>query len=246
MKGTEPIGPIEIHEKVHEIVKPLLLQARLKVLDAAAGNGFLTEWLISFGADVTPLDISCDDWRFPFVQCQYSDFNKGLPLEDNTFDLSISIETIEHLENPFYFMRELARVTKPNGIVVVTTPNVHSIRSRAKYLLCGLPSLFEYVHDDHMGQHITPVSVGQFLYGFKMARLQLREVYSTGPKCSFILVFGLSLLNKVTTVGTRLIRAKRKLDSDYFLNVLSAAQLVELNHDVTLILVAKKEMSDPI
>jgi ubiquinone/menaquinone biosynthesis C-methylase UbiE len=240
MQATDPIAQVAIHEKVKEIVRPLLLKGSLKVLDAAAGNGYLTEWLVEQKADVTPIDISGDDWRVPSVKCEYSDFNQGIAVADETFDLTISIETIEHLENPFNFIRELSRVTKPNGIVVITTPNVHSIRSRFKYLFCGIPTLFEYIINDHMGQHITPVSIGQFIYGFRMAKLKLTEVFSTGPKCSMLVTCFLFLLNSVTSIGTRLIKMKRKYDQDYFLNVLSTQQLVELNRDVSLILVAHK------
>ena len=45
------------------------------------------------------------------------------PLADGVTDVSVAVETIEHLENPRAFMRELTRITRPGGIVVVTTPN---------------------------------------------------------------------------------------------------------------------------
>jgi SAM-dependent methyltransferase len=156
------------------------------------------------------------------------------------FGLVVSTETIEHLENPFHFIRELSRVTKPNGVIIITTPNVHSIRSRLKYLFCGLPTLFEYVADDNMGQHISPVSIGQFLYAFSRSDLRLVGIYTTGPKVSLSVSVLLSFLNLVTSFGLRKLRAKRKSYPDYYLNTLSHKQVEELNRDVSLIIVAKK------
>jgi 2-polyprenyl-3-methyl-5-hydroxy-6-metoxy-1,4-benzoquinol methylase len=52
-----------------------------------------------------------------------------LPLEDGCADVVAAVETIEHLENPRAFCRELARLAKPGGWVVVTTPNQLSLLS---------------------------------------------------------------------------------------------------------------------
>ena len=46
-----------------------------------------------------------------------------LPIADDESDVTVAVETIEHLENPRAFMRQLTRITRPGGIVVVTTPN---------------------------------------------------------------------------------------------------------------------------
>jgi SAM-dependent methyltransferase len=46
-----------------------------------------------------------------------------LPFPDATFDRVISIDVHEHLENPVVFTSELARVTKPNGQIIITVPN---------------------------------------------------------------------------------------------------------------------------
>ncbi len=52
------------------------------------------------------------------------------PLPDHCADWVISVETIEHLENPRALMREMVRLAKPGGLVVVTTPNQLSLLSK--------------------------------------------------------------------------------------------------------------------
>jgi 2-polyprenyl-3-methyl-5-hydroxy-6-metoxy-1,4-benzoquinol methylase len=60
----------------------------------------------------------------PNVDFVSADLNRApFPLADGSADIVISVETIEHLENPRAFVRELVRIVRPGGRVVVTTPN---------------------------------------------------------------------------------------------------------------------------
>ncbi|MHC4952283.1 MAG: class I SAM-dependent methyltransferase [Planctomycetota bacterium] len=47
----------------------------------------------------------------------------ALPYEDASFDLVVTIDCHEHLDEPIVLNRELARVVRPGGLVVVTVPN---------------------------------------------------------------------------------------------------------------------------
>lgn len=58
------------------------------------------------------------------------DLNGGrIPLPDATADAVVGIETIEHLENPRAFLRELVRLARDGGWVAVSTPNQLSLLS---------------------------------------------------------------------------------------------------------------------
>jgi SAM-dependent methyltransferase len=57
------------------------------------------------------------------------------PLPDASADVVCAVETIEHLENPRAFVRELLRLTKPGGVVIVTTPNQLSLLSKLTLVL---------------------------------------------------------------------------------------------------------------
>jgi len=49
--------------------------------------------------------------------------NFPLPFNDNRFDFVLTYETIEHISNYKIFLSEIARVTKKNGIIILTCPN---------------------------------------------------------------------------------------------------------------------------
>ena len=68
--------------------------------------------------------------------------SEPLPFGDNTFDLVTSFHTFEHLENPFYFSREVHRVLKPGGTFILAFPYAWSIQSKIKFLLTN--SVFHY------------------------------------------------------------------------------------------------------
>jgi ubiquinone/menaquinone biosynthesis C-methylase UbiE len=240
-ESTFPQAQVEIHDAL----RPLLVERigrleGLSVLDAAAGSGYMTEWLTAQGARVTPVDMAQSGWLLPHVPLAVTDLNQPLPFDADRFDVAVSVETIEHLENPFQFLRELARVTKPGGLVVVTTPNVHSIRSRLKYLVCSLPTLFEYVADDNMGQHITPVSMGQFLYAFQRDGVTLEAVRSTGPRPPKPVAWIMAAADRLTRVALRRMRASRAEYPDHYLRVLDESALWEIGRDVSLIVVGRK------
>jgi SAM-dependent methyltransferase len=74
------------------------------------------------------------------------------PLPDSAGDVVVAVETIEHLENPRAFVRELTRLTRPGGWVVVTTPNQLSVLSK---LTLVLKNQFNAFQDNSYPAHMT-------------------------------------------------------------------------------------------
>lgn len=62
-----------------------------------------------------------------------SRFFRHLPIRDNAFDMTVSNHTIEHVDEPFLLLKEMVRVTKPNGKIQVTTP--HKLSHNRKWIL---------------------------------------------------------------------------------------------------------------
>jgi 2-polyprenyl-3-methyl-5-hydroxy-6-metoxy-1,4-benzoquinol methylase len=98
-----------------------------RVLDVACGEGYGTSLLASARAtSIVGADI--DAATVEHVRSQYgleaheADI-RSLPFEDEAFDLVVSFETIEHVEDPERALDELARVLGPDGLMLISTPN---------------------------------------------------------------------------------------------------------------------------
>lgn len=76
------------------------------------------------GAKVFAVDVDPEVLTHPTSDVQkIIDPEKPLPFEDALFDLIVSDYVFEHIENPVLVARELQRVLKPGGWIVVRTPN---------------------------------------------------------------------------------------------------------------------------
>ena len=98
----------------------------LKLLDAGCGTGYFTRRSLDVGADVVSVDIGVnllqEAQKKGARKAVASDITR-LAFPDDTFDVVISSECIEHTPSPAAAVAELARVLRPGGIFVVTCPN---------------------------------------------------------------------------------------------------------------------------
>lgn len=113
-------------------------------LDIGAGDGSLIAALRrAMPLDSTAVDYTSELMRLEDVEVRIVDLNDAaLPFTDACFDLVTCTEVIEHLENYRKVCREAARVLRPGGLAVFTTPNVLNLKSRWRYLTFGFPNLF--------------------------------------------------------------------------------------------------------
>lgn len=99
------------------------------VLDIAAGSGYGTKIMSKSAQQVIGIDYF--DEAVKYSKKHYSARNvtyktgdaHNLPLQDDTIDVVVSFETIEHLTDPAQFIKEVKRVLKKDGIFIVSTPN---------------------------------------------------------------------------------------------------------------------------
>lgn len=102
----------------------------LKVLDAACGAGYGSSLLKRAGAaEVIGVDVDAEsvnlaerDYGGEGIRFEKGDVLK-LPFADESYDAVVSFETIEHVDDGSAWIRESARVLKPGGLFIVSTPN---------------------------------------------------------------------------------------------------------------------------
>jgi len=99
------------------------------VLDAACGTGYGSRILQDAGATgVTGVDVSPDAVEATAARlgergaATVADI-RSLPFEDDSFDLVVSLETIEHIAEGEKAVAEFRRVLRPDGILLVSSPN---------------------------------------------------------------------------------------------------------------------------
>ncbi len=146
-----------VHEKVSDLVKRYVRKGS-HILDIAAGEGALTYKLVKMGYNVVPADINIEQYKLSQPKPLKIDANKSLPFKDGSFDAVISVETIEHLENGYGFLREANRVLKQGGYLILTTPNTFSVVSRILYVIRGRPWGFSRRSYKNIG-HINVVNI---------------------------------------------------------------------------------------
>lgn len=116
------------------------------LLDAGCGAGNLWPWV----QDRFQHYIGADTVRYPGLPAETrfveADLDQGIPLPDASADVGVAVETIEHLDNPRAFVREMVRLVKPGGWVVITTPNQLSLLSLLTLVVKHRFSAFQDVH----------------------------------------------------------------------------------------------------
>ncbi len=167
------------HNRVLELVKQYFPDAQgVKVCDLPCGAGMFSARLAQLGMNVTAVDLEAvEPFYFDKTRRLLADANLPLPFKDGEFDALVSIEGIEHLENPSFFVRECARVVKPGGLVILSTPNVDSYRSRRSTHVHGFHKYFKPVSAEHkMAWHLHPIDMTFVRGAVRKAGLVIREV----------------------------------------------------------------------
>lgn len=108
-----------------------------KVLDVGCGDGALSFVLAKAGADIVGVDNQTLGIEFAKENMNKLDIKHTLhynflvasayelPFPDNTFDVVVSCEVIEHVLEPERMIREMHRVAKVGARVILTTPHRH-------------------------------------------------------------------------------------------------------------------------
>jgi ubiquinone/menaquinone biosynthesis C-methylase UbiE/glycosyltransferase involved in cell wall biosynthesis len=118
------------HEHQHRYAVAGEFVAGKDVLDIASGEGYGVAYLARHAKSVIGVDI--DQEAIDHSRRRYADFRNvefrigscsAIPLNDHSVDVVTSFETLEHHAEHAEMMREIKRVLRPDGVLLISSPN---------------------------------------------------------------------------------------------------------------------------
>jgi 2-polyprenyl-3-methyl-5-hydroxy-6-metoxy-1,4-benzoquinol methylase len=117
-----------IHQRLYKAYVAALPYIQGDVLEVGCGEGRGVSVLIPKAKHFTAIDkiqSAIDELQKKFPNGRFQQMN--IPpfggLRDNSYDVVVSFQVIEHIEDDALYLREIHRVLKPGGIALITTPN---------------------------------------------------------------------------------------------------------------------------
>ena len=110
-----------------------------KVLDVACGEGYGTYQMANVASEVIGIDndqatIDHAATKYKRSNIQYLNASiTQIPLPDYSYDVIVCLETLEHIEEHDQALKELKRLLKPEGILIISTPNTETYSDRREY-----------------------------------------------------------------------------------------------------------------
>lgn len=110
--------------RYQQVIKLIPKKKNQRILDIGCGDGVLLSLIKNarlYGVDLDQdsLDFAATKIKAKLVKASA----EKLPFKNNLFDVVIATEIIEHLSKPELMLKEIKRVLKPNGRVIISTPN---------------------------------------------------------------------------------------------------------------------------
>ena len=109
------------------------------VLDVASGEGYGSALLAVTAERVIGVDLAAE--AVAHAQARYRrpnlEFRQGsciaIPLPDASFDVVVSFETIEHIDQHEAMLAEIKRVLKPDGLLIISSPEKREYSDSPNY-----------------------------------------------------------------------------------------------------------------
>ncbi|MEH1769966.1 MAG: methyltransferase domain-containing protein, partial [Nostoc sp.] len=182
------------YEHLHRYALCVDYVAGKDVLDIACGEGYGCALLASVAKSVVGVDINSE--VVEYATNEYSTHKNirfivgscdSLPLPNNSVDVVTSFETIEHHDKHEEMMQEIKRVLKPDGVLIISSPNRLTYSDEPKYsnpfhvkelyydeLAALLRRYFSYV--EIYGQRIA---IGSFIFKLENSKANVFKAYTT-------------------------------------------------------------------
>jgi 2-polyprenyl-3-methyl-5-hydroxy-6-metoxy-1,4-benzoquinol methylase len=141
-----------------------------RVLDLGCRYGALTEFYAA-GNDVTGVDIDREALEHAEtrlgIKTVWADLDDALAFDDETFEVVVIGEVLEHIREPHRLIEQARRVLRPGGTLVGSTPNGFRLKNRLLFLAGRHPE------DNPTHLHLfSPADIHELLDGFVEPQLR--------------------------------------------------------------------------
>ena len=137
-----------------------------KILDIASGEGYGSHILSQSATSVIGVDIDKEAVKHAAERYKRGNlsFKAGsadkIPVEDNSIDVAVSFETIEHHDKHEEMMLEIKRVLKPEGLLIISSPDKKFYSDIPKYKNpFHVKELYQHEFDDLLKRHFDNVKM---------------------------------------------------------------------------------------
>lgn len=147
----------------------------IKLLSIACSTGIAEEKFLKLGLDVHGIDGAEEAIKEASkrgIKTKIGDITEKLPYDSKQFDIVYAGEVIEHLLDTRSFLQEIYRVLKPNGLLIITTPNLATLTDRIKFLFGKAPRQTNPMHE-YLYLHIRPFTFSSLKEALTLTRFRV-------------------------------------------------------------------------
>lgn len=165
-----------IHKRMVDEIKKIV-PTPAKLLELGPGPGHLFKALEAAGYEMHACDasqVALDQLKVPPERMRLANLNQGLPDFGFKFRVILAAMVLHHIDKPEPFLVQLREAVAPDGYVVLTVPNIITLKNRMRMLAGEFPELSPS-HRNFM----TPAEVKQL---FLRAQLKSVRVLSARRK----------------------------------------------------------------
>lgn len=174
------------------------------VVDFPAGTGVTSRILKEIGAIPKPFDLFPEHFEVDGLTCAQANIKMGIPMKDGVANAVVCQEGIEHFQDQLQALKEFNRILKPEGMLLLTTPNYSNLRAKVSYLLSEserfgslmAPNEIDSIwFTDNHGErdiyygHIFLIGIQKLRILARLAGFRIRRIHFTRYKSTSVFLF---------------------------------------------------------
>ena len=124
------MGNIKSKDKIIlNLIQKYSKKKKTSLIDIGSGDKFIKNYLPK---NIKYVSLDINPKNKPDILC---DLNKEFPIKKDTYDFVVCTEVLEHTLYPRKIIKEIKRITKQEGIIIITLPNEYNFYLRLKFFL---------------------------------------------------------------------------------------------------------------